>query len=219
MSNLVHITPVQPGKFIVFEGPDGCGKSTQLDRARHYITSNTQGGQPPLALRSPGGSPLAEVVREQLLSRETLHNDVRLHGMLLSMLSTTLEVVQPAIRAGRWVFMDRYLLSSVIYQGLIEGNSIYEVKAAVDAVFKNVDVKPDAYFVYNVSAETSLSRIDARGEAKTVFEKEALVRRMNPAYQFAKSLVDEKVFYIDGEGLVEDVWTRTQTRLESLIML
>lgn len=139
--------------------------------------------------------------------------------MLLSMLSTTLEVVQPAIRAGRWVFMDRYLLSSVIYQGLIEGNSIYEVKAAVDAVFKNVDVKPDAYFVYNVSAETSLSRIDARGEAKTVFEKEALVRRMNPAYQFAKSLVDEKVFYIDGEGLVEDVWTRTQTRLESLIML
>lgn len=222
MSNTPFISPQTSAKFIVFDGPDGCGKSTQLQKSAEYVAeqlSDAAGVIPPLTLRSPGGSELAEVIRAQVLTREGLPNDVRLHSMLLSMLSTTLELVQPAIQSGRWVLMDRYLLSTLIYQGLLAGNSIYRIKESIDAVFKSVNIKPDAYLVYNVSADTSIQRISARNEQRTVFEHENLVRRMNPAYQFAKSLVEEPVFYIDGEGSVDEVWRRTQSKLAPLLPL
>lgn len=199
-------------RFLVFEGPDGSGKTSQLNLAAKFIKDNVK-GQDPLILKSPGGSELAEVIRKNVLSRQGMPNEVRLHAMLLSMLSTTVELVQPAIQSGRWVLMDRYLLSTIVYQGLLAGNSVYKIKEAINGVFDDKKIKPDAYFVYNVSPKTSMARIDARNETKTVFETKELIERMNPAYQFSKSLVDENVFYIDGEGSIEEVWNRTRPNI------
>lgn len=203
------------GRFLVFEGPDGSGKSSQLTKAADFIYERT--GVRPLVLRSPGGSELAEIIRDNILSREGLPNEVRLYGMLLSMLSTTLGLVQPALESGQWVLMDRYLLSTIIYQGLLAGVPVYRIKEAVDSVFRSVTVKPNAYLVFHVLPDTSIQRINRRNEARTVFEKEDIIRKMNPAYLFSQSFVEEPVFYIDGEGSIDEVWSRTRARVSMFL--
>jgi dTMP kinase len=99
------------GRFIVFEGPDGVGKSTHAARLARRMGA--------LLTREPGGTELGRRVRELVLDRDTVGLDDRAEALLMAAdrAQHVAEVVAPALAAGRHVVADRYLYSSVAYQG------------------------------------------------------------------------------------------------------
>src|SRR5437868_14970375 len=104
------------GKFVVFDGPDGCGKTTQL---KTLITKLDEAGVKVRRLREPGGTPIGEQIRELLLSTKNSDMDVRCE-MLLYMASRAQlvrEQIIPALAAGECVLADRFASSTLAYQG------------------------------------------------------------------------------------------------------
>src|SRR5438105_913263 len=105
-----------PGKFIVFDGPDGCGKTTQMKLLMDAIQSQ---GLKIRRLREPGGTPIGEQIRDLLLSTKNTNMDLRCE-MLLYMASRAQlvqEQIRPALAAGEIVLSDRYASSTLAYQG------------------------------------------------------------------------------------------------------
>ena len=104
------------GKFLTFEGLDGCGKSTQMDLLAGVLRRN---GLDVVTTREPGGTPTGEKIRSVLLDSKTrsLAPMAELALMFAARAQHIAEVVLPALNAGRWVLCDRFLDSTTVYQG------------------------------------------------------------------------------------------------------
>lgn len=115
---------MQRGKFITFEGIDGTGKTTQIRLLRDELE---RAGHEVLLLREPGGTPISEQIRAILLDlshRDTMRPETELLLFEAARAQLVREVVKPAIDAGTWVISDRFMDSSVAYQGYGRGLDI-----------------------------------------------------------------------------------------------
>src|SRR5580693_10079269 len=114
------MTPVakqlQRGKFITFEGLDGCGKSTQLEKLAAVLRAE---GIDVLTTREPGGTEIGERIRAVLLDSQTagLDPQAEMALMFASRAQLIAEVIEPALKAGKWVVSDRFTDSTEAYQG------------------------------------------------------------------------------------------------------
>ena len=112
-----HSAKKSSGRFIVIDGPDGSGKSTQVAMLSEYLGSV---GKTVLSLRDPGGTQIGEAVREILLS--PAHDKMSAQTELLlytaARLQLWLEKIAPALQAGSWVICDRWIYSTCAYQGV-----------------------------------------------------------------------------------------------------
>ena len=110
MSNL------NKGKFITFEGIDGCGKSTQV---KMLVEKLEQLNMAVITIREPGGTRISESIRDVLLYRDTHELCERTEALLMtaSRAQVTKEVILPALSKGTWVITDRYADSTLAYQG------------------------------------------------------------------------------------------------------
>ncbi|WP_240907103.1 dTMP kinase [Paludisphaera rhizosphaerae] len=154
-----------PGFFLVFEGPDGGGKSTQAARTIEWLREE---GFDVVACRDPGGTNLGERLRTVILSDESVHPTMRAE-MLLYMASRAQlvdEVIRPALAAGRIVVSDRFVLSNIIYQGVAGGLSVDEI-ADVGLVATG-GLMPDLTLLLDVPQEVARSRT---GPARDRIEK------------------------------------------------
>lgn len=108
------------GSFITFEGCEGVGKTTQVDRLKRYLEKS---GQPALFLREPGGTVISEKIREMLLSKENDKMNGKCEALLYSAARAQLlgEVVVPALEKGSIVVCDRFTDSAFAYQGAARG--------------------------------------------------------------------------------------------------
>jgi dTMP kinase len=121
-----HDDTPHPGRFLVFDGPDGGGKSTQITRLATWLRA--QGHQVVLC-RDPGGTPLGERLRGLLLDRDTVPISLR-SEMLLYMASRAQlvdQIIAPALKAGKLVVSDRFTWANIVYQGIAGGLGIAEV--------------------------------------------------------------------------------------------
>jgi len=109
-------SPQKRGRFITFEGLDGCGKSTHLERLASVLRGE---GLEVITTREPGGTPIGERIRAVVLDSRTqgLASLTELGLMFSSRAQQIAEVIRPAIEAGTWVLCDRYTDSSEAYQG------------------------------------------------------------------------------------------------------
>lgn len=108
------------GRFVVLDGPDGGGKTTQAARLADWLRGQ---GREVVTCRDPGGTPLGDRLRSILLDRDSLNPCVRAE-MLLFMASRAQlvdEIIRPALDVGRDVVSDRFLLANVVYQGMAGG--------------------------------------------------------------------------------------------------
>ena len=153
------------GIFIAFEGGDGAGKSTQV---RFLAQSFRDAGRQVLVTRQPGGTPLGARIRELLLHGD--HVSPRAEALLFAADKAhhVDEVIRPALRAGDVVITDRYVDSSVAYQGAgrdLGADEIHQIQRwAVD------DLEPDLTVVVDISAEEGRRR---RGTTHDRLESEA----------------------------------------------
>ena len=157
--------PGPRGIFIAFEGGDGAGKSTQV---RFLAQSFRDAGRQVLVTRQPGGTPLGARIRELLLHGD--HVSPRAEALLFAADKAhhVDEVIRPALRAGDVVITDRYVDSSVAYQGAgrdLGADEIHQIQRwAVD------DLEPDLTVVVDISAEEGRRR---RGMTHDRLESEA----------------------------------------------
>ncbi len=145
------------GLFIVFEGPDGCGKSTQI---RFLADALREQGLDVLCTREPGGSPVAEKIRELLLDRESEGMTALTEALLYAAARAehVRRVIEPALSAGKVVLCDRFVDSSIAYQGYGRGlgaKTVWRInEAAVDGIM------PDATVFMNVPPERAFERMN-----------------------------------------------------------
>lgn len=144
------------GRFLVLDGPDGSGKSTQFDRLVQFVTSL---GQPVCQVREPGGTAIGEQIRRVLLNADNHEMDVRCE-MLLYMASRAQLVAQrirPAVARGELVLADRFISSTLAYQGSAGGLSKADIlrvgQIAVGSCW------PDLVVVFDVDAKTAKGRL------------------------------------------------------------
>ncbi len=161
---------VKRGRFIVVEGAEGVGKTTQVGQLRLFLEA---AGKRVAVTREPGGTAVGERIRELLLHERGARIAPRTELLLMLAARAALvrEVVRPALAAGRWVLSDRYDLSSVAYQG--HGRGIDPERVAALNAFATGDLKPDLCLVIDLPAEEGLARQRRSARPLDRFESES----------------------------------------------
>ncbi|HDS1747964.1 dTMP kinase [Pseudomonas putida] len=156
------------GLFITLEGPEGAGKSTNRD----YLAARLrEQGLDVVLTREPGGTPLAEKVRELLLapSDEVMAADTELLLVFAARAQHLAQVIRPALERGAVVLCDRFTDATYAYQGGGRGLSVERI--AVLEQFVQGELRPDLTLVFDLPVEVGLARAAARGRLDR-FEQE-----------------------------------------------
>ncbi|MDD5501001.1 MAG: dTMP kinase [Candidatus Omnitrophota bacterium] len=139
-------------KFITFEGSEGCGKSTQSEMLCRYLKSR---GQKVVFLREPGGVSLSEKIRRILLDPESrVSPEAETLLYMASRAQTVKEVIAPALSSGKVVICDRFLDSTVAYQGFGLGIDIGFIKTI--GKFATCGINPDLTFFLDLPVKKGL---------------------------------------------------------------
>lgn len=150
------------GRFITLEGGEGAGKSTQQRRLAAWLRA---GGLEVVETREPGGSPGAEEIRRLLVTGDAGRWDPMTEALLIfaARRDHLRQTIEPALARGAWVVCDRFVDSTMAYQGYAQGLG----RAAVETLYKLVvgDLKPDLTLVLDIPIEEGLQRAQARNGA------------------------------------------------------
>ncbi len=153
-------------RFVVLEGPDASGKSTQLELLARALTDR---GIPVVATREPGGTTLGEKLRQLLLARSSKMRPLtELLLMVADRHEHVEEVIRPALERGTWVLCSRYILSSMAYQGIARGLDLTTVHQL--NVLATGGLQADFTFLLDLPAEVAYDRTRQRDR----FEGEGL---------------------------------------------
>ncbi len=158
------------GLFITFEGTEGVGKSTQLRTAADTLEAL---GIDCVVTREPGGTPMAEAIRELLLTpRDEPVNDITELLLMFAARAQHLHTrILPELNAGRWVLCDRFTDATFAYQG--GGRGVPEERIALLEQLVQGEVRPDRIVLLDAPVETGMTRARHRGELDR-FEQEAV---------------------------------------------
>ena len=145
-------------RFITFEGGEGCGKSTVLKAIKERLEAE---GVSVVLTREPGGTPIAEQIRSVILDKGNTAMDGRTEALLYaaSRRQHLVEKIWPALKEGKTVLCDRYLDSSLAYQGGARGLGIDEVLSI--NLFATEGTYPDLTLLFDLEPEQGLARIAA----------------------------------------------------------
>lgn len=146
------------GMFITFEGPEGAGKTTVI---RKVYEEMERQGYAVMATREPGGIDIAEQIREVILNEKNTKMDAKTEALLYAAARRQhlAEKVEPALKRGETVLCDRFVDSSLAYQGYARGLGIEEVKSIND--FAIDGTMPQMTIYFSITPEEGLKRIDA----------------------------------------------------------
>ena len=208
------------GKFITFEGGEGCGKSTQVQRLKAALERK---GISVLLTREPGGTRLAEQIRS-LLKDETEDPPCDRAELLLFLAARAQlvkNVIRPALAAGTWVVSDRFSDSTLAYQGYGRGLSLDVIRAAND--FACEGLKPDRTILLDVDPVTSRARMRGR-EASTNTKADRIERagddfhaRLRKGFLELAAAEPSRIVTIDASGTEDDVWERVWKSLTHML--
>ncbi|MHC4716486.1 MAG: dTMP kinase [Planctomycetota bacterium] len=196
------------GKFIVLDGPDGAGKSTQLDLLAELLARQ---GAEVERVRDPGGTSVGDKIRQILLDRAN-GDMVPLCEMLLFMASRAqliAEKVRPAVTAGKVVLCDRFISATIAYQGAsgVEAQPIIDVgNLAVQGVW------PDLTVVLDLPAEVGLERVGRRvaqaGQDRMEIRSMAYHQAVRENFLTLSKCYPRPVVVVDAQGEPKAVFSR-----------
>src|SRR5436190_13353430 len=188
--------------FITFEGIDGSGKTTQLRRVAALLND-------PLMTKEPGGTPTADRIRAVLLDPASKLDP--LAEVLLFAASRhqhVVEVIRPALEAGRTVLCDRYVDSTLAFQGFGRLLDLDRLRALND--WATGSLRPDLTRLFDIERETGVRRARGRGGAELRCEAEdpRFYRRVREGYLTLAAAEPRRFVVIDGNGSIEEVEQR-----------
>lgn len=202
------------GKFVVFEGSDGSGKTTILNNVKKYLDeSNIEY----ILTREPGGTKIGEKIRDILLNNKNKEMDYRTEALLFAAAraQSVEEVLRPALNQGKLVISDRYVLSSIAYQGYARELSIDGVKGIND--FAIDGLKPDWTIFFDVDPIKVLDRKKAATKADRLEEEGNNYH--SKVYEGYKKMIEkyQNVIVIDASRSIEEVTNETIIALNKII--
>lgn len=191
------------GKFIVFEGPDGSGKTTILNNVNEILISK---GYKTNLLREPGGTFISEKIRDIIIDNENINMDAKTEALLFAASRAQLvsEKIKPLIDAGEIILCDRFVLSSLTYQGVGRGLGIDEIKAIND--FATGGLKADLTVFFNIDYKDALIRKRANFTADRLENEEFdFHKKIFDAYLDMAKLYQDEICEIDASKSIDEV--------------
>ena len=206
--------------LITFEGAEGCGKSTQVNRLAPRLE---KARIKPLVLREPGGTAIGEAIRHLLQHSEENHGMTAETELLLfeaSRSQLVREKIHPALARGEWVICDRFFDSTTVYQGAARNLDPKMVKSL--NAFAVGDHVPDLTFVLDIDRGTAQSRLGNRTKIRDRLEEEsdAFHMRVIQAYRDLAKNESKRVVQIDGrlspDAIEQQAWHQLVNRFPVL---
>ena len=202
------------GKFITVEGVEGVGKSTNVDFLAAAIKAQ---GFDVICTREPGGTPMAERIRQMLLEHgeEPLPDIAEL---LLFFAARSLHIsntIRPALDAGNWVICDRFTDASRAYQGSGRGLEMQRINLLADWVQE--DLQPDMTLLLDAPAEVGMQRAEQRGETDRLeSEQISFYKRIRAGYLALAKAHPERFVVVDAARPLQDVQVSITAALDEI---
>ncbi|APC38674.1 dTMP kinase [Clostridium estertheticum] len=190
------------GRMIVLEGPDGSGKTTQIELLEKHLQKS---GYEVVRVREPGGTGISEKIREIILDNDNCKMSYMCEALLYAASRAQLvnEVIKPALEKGKIVICDRFVYSSMVYQGIGRGLGMERIKSINEVALDGL--KPDLTFMIAIPYEEGLNRKKKQGN---------LDRLENSGNEFHKKVFEgymdicikyDKIEVLDGNRSVEEI--------------
>lgn len=197
---------MKKGLFIVFEGPDGAGKTTILEKVHNELKSR---GVKCISTREPGGIVISEKIRNIILDKENITMDGRTEALLYAAARRQhlVEKVIPALEEGTMVLCDRFVLSSLAYQGFARGIGIDEVMSINE--FAIDGYMPDMTIYFDINPEAAMKRIMSNSDReinRLDLESINFHNKVQEGYKKIISSYGYNIKEVDGEKSVDEVY-------------
>lgn len=204
------------GRFIVLEGIDGSGKTTQVERLRQWLPQSglMPDGSQLVVTREPGGTALGRELRRILLEeREALtpRGRAELLLMMADRAQHVATVIEPALAAGHWVLCDRFSGSTEAYQGYGRGLPLQEIQEL--QVIATGNLKPDLVLWLFLPVDMAIERLGQRKQNRIDKQGEAFFRRVHRGYSSLSARCCWRT--ISASGYVDDVFNACKNAVET----
>jgi dTMP kinase len=205
------------GIFITIEGPEGAGKTTIIEMLLEKLESE---GYPIMKTREPGGIEIAEQIRSVILNKNNIAMDGRTEALLYAAARRQhlVEKVLPAIEQGFIVLCDRFIDSSLAYQGFARGIGMDEVYSINRFAIENR--MPDATLYFDIDPEIGLKRINEhKGREVNRLDLENLEfhRKVREGYQLLSSKYSNRIIEIDASQPLQKVYEIAESNVRAII--
>jgi dTMP kinase len=209
----LHQRPAGHGMFLVFEGGEGSGKTTQMELLRQHLTAR---GHKVLVTAEPGGTGIGKKLRDLLLDPANSGLSDKAEALLYAAdrAQHVDELIRPALTDGTIVICDRYIDSSIAYQGLVRGLGADQIRSisrwATGALF------PDMVFLLDYEASLGLERA---GDEPDRIEQEGIEfhRRVREAYQLLAERHANRYLIIDGSKSPQEVAAEVRRKVDAML--
>jgi len=190
--------------FITFEGGEGSGKTTQIKLLAEYFKNN---GKKCLLGREPGGSQGSEAIRDIILngSADKWHDVTELLLFQAARVEHVERVIKPALASGNIVLCDRFLDSSIVYQGIGKGLGVQYVEQIHQLTLGNF--APDFTIILDIEPEKGLKRAKSRSHHETRFENMELEfhKKVREGFLSLTKNKPERYIVLDASGDIRDI--------------
>ncbi len=189
------------GRFVTFEGIEGVGKSTQILHAAQSLRGR---GIDPVVTREPGGTPLAEAIRNLVLERrdESLPPLAELLLMFAARAVHLANLIEPALQAGRWVLCDRFTDATYAYQGA--GRGVSEPAIALLEQLVQGARRPDLTILLDAPVDVALARVQRRaapgGLDRFETERREFFERVRSGYLARAASAGARIVVVDASA-------------------
>ncbi len=201
------------GLFITFEGPDGSGKTTQIERLKTFIQSK---GYDAILTREPGGTAISEKLREIVLDRNNMEMDYMTEALIYAAARAqhVAQVIKPALEEGRTVICDRFMDSSIVYQGY--GRKLGDCVRIINE-YAVRGCLPDITFLLKVDPEIGKGRIKADDQDRLELEKLDYHKAVFQAYEELERKYPERIIGIDAGRSIDEISREIQAHIARLL--
>lgn len=206
---------MKPGKFITLEGGEGVGKTTNMVFVQQLLEQNNI---PVVVTREPGGTPLAEKIRQLLLDNdsEVVSETTELLLMFAARAQHIKHVIYPALNQGKWVLCDRFTDATYAYQG--GGRNMDTETIAWLEKLVQQELQPDLTLLLDAPVETGAARVKSRGKLdRFESEKIAFFERVRKAYLSRAQSQSNRISIINADQPLESVQESIEKVITSLL--
>lgn len=208
---------MKKGLFIVFEGGEGSGKSTMIDKVYEWLKECDYDC---IKTREPGGISIAEQIREVILNKENTKMDGKTEALLYAAARRQhlVEKVIPALENGQVVLCDRFVDSSLAYQGYARGLGIEEVYEINK--FAIGDCMPDISILFDISPEVGIERIKKNSEREVNrldLEKLDFHKKVRKGYDIIYKKNRNRIVKINADESIDKVFDNVKNIISNLI--
>lgn len=204
---------MKKGLFISIEGPDGSGKSTQIENIKQFFKDKNIDI---VFTREPGGTPIGERIREIILDKKYQEMDPMTEAMLYAAARAqhVAQIIRPALEQGKTVVCDRFVDSSIAYQGY--GRKLGESVAIING-FAIKDCMPDVTFLMKLDPRVGRRRIDENEQDRLEMEKDAFHIDVFEGYLELEKRYSERVVGIDANRSIDEIKFDIYRKLEEML--